>query len=104
MELEIKKIQNRELNQARIEINGTPMFTTFRARDIEDGAPGYVYLSDCLEDVIALAHNAGQEKVDARDAMAIFGVLCAAYEQGRRGKPIDIKFDSFGNIDRSWVE
>lgn len=102
MELEIKKIQNKFLNKARIEINGAPMFSTFKAREIEEGGNGYVYISDALPDIIALAHNMGQEKVDARDGMSIFGVLCAAYDAGRRGEPIDVTFDAFGNIDRLW--
>jgi hypothetical protein len=104
MELEIKKIQNKLLNKARLEINGTPMFSTFRSREIESGGNGYVYISDALPDIIALVHNMGQEKVDSRDGMAIFGVLCAAYEAGRRGEPIDVTFNSFGNIDRTWVD
>lgn len=95
--IEITSINSKDYARQTLDINGERLKTNFKNIHLIDD-PDFNAL-ETIKAAINIAYLSGKAKIDCRDAMSMFGLMCAAYDIGRRNVD-ELQFEDKFTVER----
>ena len=97
LQVQLKSVNSKNFDRVSLEINGERLKTNFKNVRLTDD-PDFNAL-ETIKAAINIAYLSGKAKVDCRDAMSMFGLMCSAYDIGRRNVDT-LEFEDSFTVER----